>query len=76
MSCIKEIIKNGTATITDTIINEIIFNTNPIPPWSIDVPAKMLLRHVSPTPIIASPANPKVNTPINAAFLFCLYISC
>jgi hypothetical protein len=31
----------------------------------------MLLRHVSPTPIIASPARPKVNTPIKAAFLFC-----
>lgn len=72
MNCIREIMKKGTASKTDKNINEIIFITKPMPPRSKEVPANRLLRHVSPTPTIDKPARPNVNTPISAAFLFCL----
>lgn len=71
MNCIRDIIKNGIASKTDNNKNEIIFNTNPNPPWSIDVPAKMLLFHISPAPINDNPANPNVRIPISAALRFC-----
>ena len=51
------------------------FSTNPIPAFDIkEVPWKILLRHVLPTPMRASPANPKVQTPIIAALRFCLHL--
>ena len=71
MNCISDITKKGTASKMDKNKNDIIFNTNPIPPWSNDVPANMLLFHISPAPINDNPAKPNVRIPIRAALRFC-----
>lgn len=64
-------IKKGTAISTDKKQNDSILKKNSNGPWPKEVPAKILLRHVSPTPINDMPANPKVSTPISAALRFC-----
>lgn len=65
-----DVTKYGIASKIDKKINDIIFNINPMPPQSNEVPLKILLFHVSPIPINANPANPKVIIPINAVLRF------
>ena len=63
-------IKHGIATITERKQKEIHFITKPTPPESKEVPAKIFILHVFPTPKTDKPASPKVRTPISAALRF------
>ena len=63
--------KGRNGSITERKQNDIILKTKPIGPCPKDVPAKILLLHVSPTPTNVNPAKPKVKTPIRAALRFC-----
>ena len=66
--------KNGIAIIVEIIMKERTLKKYFIDPEPKEVPAKILPSQTLPTPIIDNPARPRVRIPINAAFLFCLYI--